>query len=307
MTKFNGTRGTDVATIGRTLILTGFTGGTTVQLTDLIGDLFFAFGGNDRVISGIGNDSIFGGDGNDFIDGGAGFDSMDGGLGTDTMDVSWFTGDYVWNMSSGVTGFSRQGEFALNFENGRTGSGNDNVFGTGGANVIQTNAGNDTIDGGAGNDSLYGGAGNDELVGGSGLDFLYGGAGNDRLFGKPGNDFLYGGAGEDTLIGGFDTDLFFFDTDPSSVDNVDRIIGFDFADDTIVLDSAIFTNLAVGFLPDNAFRYGPFATSPTHRIIYNRTTGNMSYDPDGVGGMLGSFFAHVEPGTKLFDQDFLVI
>ena len=95
---------------------------------------------------------------------------------------------------------------------------NDNLVGTGGANLIDGLAGNDTLDGMGGDDILIGGVGNDFLRGGWGGDLLEGGDGNDHLEalgphfatwapGYGGLDtsvnVLRGGLGDDTLLGGF--------------------------------------------------------------------------------------------------------
>jgi Ca2+-binding RTX toxin-like protein len=209
--------------------LIGFVGGNIALLQDAIGDTIVGFGGNDVIVAGNGNDVILGGDGNDFIDGRFGFDVMDGGAGIDTMDVSFFGGAYVWNMATGVTNFSAAGEFAFNFENARTGAGNDSVTGTAGNNSISTGAGNDIADGADGNDSLFGEAGNDRLFGGNGNDFLFGGAGNDSLAGGNGNDVINGGAGVDVMNGGAGFDDFDYNalTDSGlALGAIDIITGF---------------------------------------------------------------------------------
>jgi serralysin len=187
-------------------VLAGFVGGNLAQLQDAIGDTIVGLGGNDVIIAGNGNDVINGGDGNDVIDGRLGFDVMDGGNGIDTMDVSFFGGAYVWNMTTGITNFSAAGEFAFNFENARTGSGNDSIIGTAGNNSISTGAGNDTVRAAAGNDSVFGGNGVDTLSGDDGNDFLSGGDGNDLLLGGNGIDNLSGGNGNDVVNGGAGND-----------------------------------------------------------------------------------------------------
>jgi Ca2+-binding RTX toxin-like protein len=61
-------------------------------------------------------------------------------------------------------------------------------------------AGDDNLAGTGGADLLYGGPGNDTLAGNNGADDLYGGAGNDTLNGGPGRDRLVGGKGRDLCI-----------------------------------------------------------------------------------------------------------
>lgn len=78
----------------------------------------------------------------------------------------------------------------------------DNITGTGQADVLAGAGGNDTLRGGGGDDSLDGGAGSDTLRGGGGDDSLDGGGGDDLAAGGRGVDAAYGGAGNDTLRGG---------------------------------------------------------------------------------------------------------
>ena len=159
--------------------------------------------GDDTLLGGAGTDTLRGGNGNDVIrsdgDGGqyfgdAGNDSMfsglgpetmDGGAGIDTIDHRAFNGDYVFNMSTGLTNFA--GESFGNFENALMGGGNDSVTGNLSAN---------SIDGGGGNDSIYGAAGNDVLTGGLGDDrFLIG------EFGATNSDTILDfGKGDDTIV-----------------------------------------------------------------------------------------------------------
>jgi Ca2+-binding RTX toxin-like protein len=58
------------------------------------------------------------------------------------------------------------------------------------------------LDGGTGNDVMYGYGGADDLQGGAGNDQLYGGADDDILRGGTGNDTLSGDAGNDTYLFG---------------------------------------------------------------------------------------------------------
>jgi Ca2+-binding RTX toxin-like protein len=80
--------------------------------------------------------------------------------------------------------------------------GNDQISGLGGNDLICSGAGNDTVEGGKGNDIVKGRKGNDRLHGQSGNDTLEGGPGNDALNGGKGKDKLYGEKGDDTLKGG---------------------------------------------------------------------------------------------------------
>jgi len=108
--------------------------------------------------------------------------------------------------------------------------GNDNVTGTGRADIHEGGAGNDTLKGrggddkqhgGLGNDLVDGDGGNDELRGGPGRDTLKGDAGDDTLDGGDGRDLLRGGNDDDTLIGGDGNDTL------KGEDGKDRLEGGD--------------------------------------------------------------------------------
>jgi Ca2+-binding RTX toxin-like protein len=149
--------------------------------------------GNDTLTGNNQDNIIRGGDGNDFIDGRFGSDTMDGGNNIDTLDVSFFSGAYVLDMTTGITNFI--GEIAINFENINTGAGDDSLTGSSIANVINS---------GFGNDSVLGASGNDTLNGNGGVDYLNGGAGNDRLIGETETDVYQVDAdvdlGTDTIV-----------------------------------------------------------------------------------------------------------
>ncbi|WP_265234116.1 calcium-binding protein [Lyngbya sp. CCAP 1446/10] len=86
-------------------------------------------------------------------------------------------------------------------------SGNDNIIGTDGSDIVYGMLGADTIDGEAGRDSLVGGKQSDQLDGGDGDDTLSGNNDNDTLIGGDGNDILRGGKENDVLIGGNGDDI----------------------------------------------------------------------------------------------------
>jgi len=161
-----------------------------------------------------------------------------------------------------------------------TGNGLDNVIiGNNAANLLQGLAGNDTLSGAGGADTLEGGIGDDNLLGGGGHDVMTGGTGQDG---------------------------FRFDTALSATNNVDGILDFSVADDTIYLDDAIFAGLATGPLAVGAFRAGSAALDGDDRILYDAATGHISYDSDGVGGTAAILFATVTPGLALTNADFIV-
>jgi Ca2+-binding RTX toxin-like protein len=86
-----------------------------------------------------------------------------------------------------------------------TGTGNNRVDSSPGADEARAVAGANNFNGGEDDDILLGGSGNDtKLAGGAGVDFLMGNAGNDKLYGGNNDDGLLGGDGNDCLDGGTD-------------------------------------------------------------------------------------------------------
>ena len=171
-------------------------------------------GGNDIIVS-TGNGDYFGDAGNDTIYAGntssLSHEVLDGGPGTDMLDTTSFSFEYVIDLATGVTNYTAGfGESFVNFENLRSGAGNDTLSGTAAANNIRGGAGNDTINGLGGDDVLQGETGDDTLNGGGGNDSLTGGPGVDTLDGGGGADVItatfangaaaHGGVGIDTLF-----------------------------------------------------------------------------------------------------------
>src|SRR5262249_19240130 len=126
------------------------------------------------------------------------------------------------------------------------------------------------------------------------------------LIGNAGANVLDGKSGADTLVGSGGADMFAFSTALGG-GNVDKIVDFSVADDTIRLDYAIFGGLATGALAAGAFAIGTAAADADDHIIYNSTTGALLYDADGVGGAAAVQFATIGTGLALSAADFLVI
>lgn len=172
-----------------------------------------------------GFENVIGSPFDDVITGDAGPNTLDGGAGTDTVSYAGRTAAVNLNLSGG-----RAAEDTIaGFENATTGSGDDTLRGTTGANILRGGAGVDTVSfdylpapsrkGEAGITHTLGGpaAGNSEndttldienaigskrddvLIGTAGANRLAGGEGDDRLVPGAGNDRLVGNAGVDTL------------------------------------------------------------------------------------------------------------
>ncbi|HYC95022.1 MAG TPA: calcium-binding protein [Sphingomicrobium sp.] len=151
------------------------------------------------------------------------------------------------------------------------------------------------------------------LYGTIGADTLIGTAYADRIDSSGGSDLIYGKGGRDTLIGGTGQDKFVFDTALDG--SIDELPDFNPADDTIYLDNMIFTRLTGGTLSSPLRIYsgqlvdGPGAVPKDSNdfIIYDKNTGNLSYDSDGNGPRAGIIFAHLPAGLDLTPADFYII
>lgn len=144
------------------------------------------------------------------------------------------------------------------------------------------------------------------MSGTSSSNSMTGTSGNDLIDGKGGDDKIWAKNGSDVLIGGTGKDTFTFDTMPSSK-NVDVIVDFNVADDTIRLNDTAFAKLKWGKLAASSFVVGTKALDSDDRIIYDTDTGALSYDADGSGSVASIKFAQIENLAKLTAADFLVI
>lgn len=151
------------------------------------------------------------------------------------------------------------------------------------------------------------------ISGTSGPDKLIGTARNDQLSGGAGGDFLFGKGGSDVLSGGAGWDRFVFDTALDG--SVDRIADFDTERDFIFLDSEVFAGLGAGSMSNPvrlaggsfvAGANGRAADSDDH-VIYDSSTGLLSYDADGSGAVSAVAFARLSAGLNISAWDVLVV
>jgi Ca2+-binding RTX toxin-like protein len=216
-------------------------------------DILYGNGGNDYLLGGAGNDLLRGGSGSNFIDGGAGIDTVDYSAEPENIDVR--LGDGIADLIDGAT------DQLINIEN---------VIGGYSIDYIEGNALANRLEGGAGDDDLVGLAGDDTLIGGSG------------------NDLLFGGPGLDLLVGGRGSDAFVFNNAPGS-SNIDQILDFDPAVDSLVFDTVVFNGggWGAGKIASEYFRaapdISPAVASSSFLLGYNTTTGVLYYDADGGG------------------------
>jgi Ca2+-binding RTX toxin-like protein len=154
----------------------------------------------------------------------------------------------------------------------------------------------------------YGTPGNDVLNGTNGIDGFYGMGGNDTIYGYGDYDALAGGAGNDKLYGGRGNDNFLFTEKLNAKTNVDRIMDFKSSEnDTISLSRSIFKKAgSSGGLKEAAFYAGKKAHDKDDRIIYDKKTGSLYYDPDGTGKAAQIKFAILYNKTTITHDDFAI-
>lgn len=253
----------------------------TFTLASQLENLTLTGGGN---INGTGNtivNTLLGNGGNNILDGKLGADTMEGGAGDDTYVVD-NAGDLAKEfVGEGTDTVNSSKTFTIaNHVENLSLTGASNISGTGNvlANILTGNGADNTL---------------------SGL------GGDDQIVGGDGDDDIFGGTGNDDLDGGTGADKFRFDTVLNAVTNVDELLGYSVADDTILLDRDIFTGIgANGPLAASAFVNGTSAGDANDRIIYDSANGNIFYDADGNGAGAKIRFAIVADGTALTSADF---
>jgi Ca2+-binding RTX toxin-like protein len=163
-------------------------------------------------------------------------------------------------------------------------------------------------------DTIIGTARADSLTGTAGRDIIKGLAGNDSLAGNTGDDTLYGGAGKDVMNGGMGRDVFVFDSKPNKKTNLDKVVDFKVADDSIWLENKIFTKLgkkgseaAPAQLKKSFFVIGDKAKDKDDYIIYSKKTGKLYFDVDGSGSKAAVEIATLSKKLAMTNKDFFVI
>jgi Ca2+-binding RTX toxin-like protein len=295
-------------------------------------------GGNDRLDGGLGADTMDGGAGNDTFYVDDANDVVIDSSGKDTIraKTSYTLADGVAievMRVSGTDGLHLTGNNLANEMYG--GVGDDYLAGAGGNDRLEGGFGADTMEGGAGDDLYIVDDGGDWVIeaagAGSGIDTVrastsyeltanvenllltgtgdfegWGNALNNALTGNGGHNVLDGGLGNDILNGGGGGDTFRFSTEPGT-NNVDTIVAFDHAVDTIQFDSALFLAFPAGELEAGAFNTGTTATDEDDRVLFDAATGGLYYDADGVGGVEAVQFATILTVIGTLDHtDFFV-
>ncbi|UVK44017.1 calcium-binding protein [Mesorhizobium sp. AR07] len=214
----------------------------------------------------------------------------------------------------------------------------DHIFtGTGGADVFHGTTGADTMIGGGYNDTYFvnnpgdrvievKGGGNDTVLAsvsyalsaGSEIEHfattnrsgttainLTGNEFSQSIQGNAGNNIINGGGGQDVLTGNGGKDVFVFSA-ALKAGNVAKVTDFNVTQDKIQLDHTVFAGLHGGTLSQDAFHVGRGAQDSTDHIIYNSTTGAVSFDSDGIGGAHQIHFATLSPHLSLTASSFIV-
>ncbi|MFZ2725297.1 MAG: AIDA repeat-containing protein [Methylococcaceae bacterium] len=297
--------------------LDGDLGNTKPRYDTLVGldgnDQLHGYTMSDSLSGGIGNDSLWGGYGNDSLDGGvgndllngeagadlisgnAGNDSLDGGMGIDTLDggagndiyyLGYYDRDTINDTGNNpadidtviipfqVTTYS----LPNTIENGIISAGINTYTGISVYGTVNANS-----------------------------DTLIGNSRNNVLIGNEGNNTLNGGLGNDTLTGGTGQDTFYF-SDSINSSNVDKITDYLPIDDTIQLNHSIFSVLTTTGVLNNAYlKIGSVAGDNNDYIIYNPSTGLLSYDADANNSKISALpIALLGTGLTITNADFLI-
>ncbi len=158
---------------------------------------------------------------------------------------------------------------------------------------------------------------NNTITGNTANNILNGGLGADTLNGGGGDDLLFGGQGNDNLTGAAGLDKFYFSnvTNFSSL-GVDTLTDFAKGSDKLVLSKTLFTSVGDSLIASelatiatsSATELG-VAGSSSAFIVYNSTTGNLFYNPDGAtaGLINGGQFATLSNKPILGITDFTII
>ena len=280
------------------------------------------------VIDGTGNgldNRLTGNDLNNALRGGAGNDILDGEFGDDKLYGE--AGDDVLNGGLGDNGNILYGGDGNDVLNGTSGA--DKLHGEGGDDVLKGGVGNDfdDVDGAAdtivevvgedfGNiDRVYASASytlassvnirylaTDNIAGVNAINLTGNGFANN-IHGNAGDNVLCGMDGKDYLFGYGGADTFFFNSNPVS-NSLDTLVDFDGAQDHILLSSAFGTFGPT--LDADEFVLGTAAQDANNSIIYDTTTGLLTYDSNGSlsGGVRP--FARLSGSPLLDHTDFLL-
>lgn len=284
---------------------------------------------------------------NNKLNGNGGADTMIGGDGDDIYYVDDAGDVVVETANHGTDTVYTTVSYTLpaNVEVLRArGTADIDLTGNGLDNTIVGNAGANRLDGGAGADYMAGGTGDDTytvdnmndivaermncgndtvqasvsftlgryvetliLTGSAAID----GTGNkfaNTIIGNDATNTIDGKGGFDTLTGGGGADTFVFSGGLNAAVNYAAITDFEHGVDHIAIDDRYFRRIGTAGELEAQFFTASAPTTKDQHILYDATTGVLSYDADGVGTKAAAIaFAQVTPGTVLDHHDFLIV
>lgn len=234
------------------------------------------YAGNDTIIGAGGQDTLIGGDGNDSVSAGDGADLIVGGDGA---------GNDSYDGGKGID--------TVKYTSAKAGIRVDLARGTAGSITTRDSAGiaRDKL---KAIENIASGDFGDGIIGSKEANFIDGGDGSDTID---------GGLGSDTLVGGKGADIFVFASKPAAR-NVDALTDFEPGIDKIQFSVKTFARLkgATDYLVTDA------PSKATHYLIYDSTTGKLSYDADGSAPKSKPIdIALIGKGLDLSISDFIVM
>lgn len=282
-------------------------------------DKLHGYGGNDTYVVDNSHDLVYevANAGTDTVDTAVSYKLLAGSA-VETLQTADAAGTVALNLTGNEFVNTLRGNAGVNKLDG--GGGIDKMYGLGGNDVYfvdttsdatyeAANQGTDTVltsvsyvlKASQSIEKLYtsdsSGTGALKLTGNALAQTIVGNAGGNRIDGKDGNDILTGGAANDTFV---------YDTALNGKTNVDRITDFAVHADVIELSHAIFTALGAGALSSDAFYVGAAAHDASDRIIYDGSTGALSYDTNGSAAGGATRFGTLSTGLALTAGDFRV-
>ncbi|WP_421723273.1 hypothetical protein [Bauldia sp.] len=115
------------------------------------------------------------------------------------------------------------------------------------------------------------------------------------------------GNGNDKLVLGNSKDRIEFDDELNAATNVDRVKNFESGKDKFFLDASDeFFGLTLGTLQKSEFTRGTEAKGGSAQLVYDKPSGQLWLDGDGVGGNGKTLFAELDDNTALKHDDFTV-
>jgi Ca2+-binding RTX toxin-like protein len=298
----------------------------------------------DTAIRGTGNSGefwIYGNAQNNILDARSGTGHLFGGVGDDSYFIDSAGDGLAESVGEGFDTVYAYFDFTLpaNVEvlnlrdtaiRGTGNSGEFWIYGNAQNNILDARVGTGHLFGGFGDDSYLVNNSNDYVAEftGEGFDTVYatydltlpdhvevlvlqtgatngsGNTGNNWLYGSSEDNVLNGGAGADTLWGYDGNDTFVFSTPGSGVDVV---ADFTTSSDIIALDHTAFGVALTGTLADAGVQFvnGTTATTTALTLLYDVSTGALSWDADGTGN--GQAIQIATVSTPLTTNDFLII